>query len=75
MNGGYFVLRPQIFDNLHEGEELVIEGFARLVAQNRLYAHRHEGFWTCRWTPSRRSRRSTTRWRRGDTPWQVWKAR
>ena len=45
MNGGYIILRPQIFDNLFEGEELVVEGFARLVEQNRLYAHRHDGFW------------------------------
>ena len=39
MNGGYLILRPQIFDNLFDGEELVVEGFARLVEQNRLYAH------------------------------------
>ena len=32
MNGGYIILRPQIFDNLFEGEELVVEGFERLVA-------------------------------------------
>ena len=28
MNGGYIMLRPEIFDNLFEGEELVVEGFA-----------------------------------------------
>lgn len=45
MNGGYIMLRPEIFEHLHEGEELVVEAFDRLIAQNRLYAHRHDGFW------------------------------
>lgn len=45
INGGYMMLKPGIFDNLREGEELVVEGFARLIAQGRLYGHRHDGFW------------------------------
>lgn len=74
MNGGYFTLRPEIFDNLHEGEELVIEGFERLVAQNRLYAHRHESFWTCMDT-FKEKQALDDKVAVGDTPWQVWKAR
>ena len=34
INGGYFVLRSQIFDYIHEGEELVEQPFARLVGRN-----------------------------------------
>jgi glucose-1-phosphate cytidylyltransferase len=45
MNGGYMILRQEIFENLNPGEELVEEGFARLIRQNRLYAHKHSGFW------------------------------
>ena len=45
INGGYFVLRQEIFDHLHEGEELVVEPFARLIEQRRLIAMRHTGFW------------------------------
>ena len=74
MNGGYLVLRPQIFDNLFEGEELVVEGFARLVAQNRLYAHWHDGFWMPMDT-FKEKQALDDMILRGDTPWQVWKAR
>ena len=49
-NGGYFVLRPEIFDHLNEGEDLVEDALARLVAaaagprlpvQGLLVARRH----------------------------------
>ena len=36
-NGGYFVLRPDIFDDLHEGEDLVDDAFPRLARQGRLH--------------------------------------
>lgn len=45
INGGYFLLRPKIFEYIHEGEELVVEPFQRLADANQLMAYRHEGFW------------------------------
>src|SRR6185312_1426536 len=36
INGGFFVLRREIFDYLHPGEELVIQPFQRLIAESRL---------------------------------------
>ncbi len=45
INGGYFILRPEIFDYMREGEELVLEPFSRLIAEDQLMAYRHEGFW------------------------------
>jgi glucose-1-phosphate cytidylyltransferase len=45
INGGYFLLRPQIFDYMREGEELVVEPFHRLIEANQLMAYRHDGFW------------------------------
>jgi glucose-1-phosphate cytidylyltransferase len=45
INGGYFLLKPQIFEYMREGEELVIEPFTRLIADNQLMAYKHEGFW------------------------------
>jgi glucose-1-phosphate cytidylyltransferase len=44
-NGGYFVLRQGIFDNLREGEDMVPHAFRRLIDQNKLLAQRHNGFW------------------------------
>ncbi len=45
INGGYFLLRPKIFEYMREGEELVIEPFQRLADTNQLMAFRHKGFW------------------------------
>jgi glucose-1-phosphate cytidylyltransferase len=45
INGGFFVFRHDIFDYMREGEELVEEPFARLIAEDKLLGYRHEGFW------------------------------
>ena len=45
INGGYMMLRKEIFDYLDEGDELVEEPFQRLVKQNLLLTYRYEGFW------------------------------
>ena len=47
INAGYFILRPEIFDYMREGEELVLEPFSRLIKANKLMAYKHEGFWRC----------------------------
>lgn len=45
VNGGYFVLRQEIFNYIEKGEELVIEPFARLAEARKLWTHRYDGFW------------------------------
>jgi len=45
INGGYFLMRPEIFDYIREGEELVNEPFHRLISAEKLLAYKHEGFW------------------------------
>jgi glucose-1-phosphate cytidylyltransferase len=45
INGGFFIMRPEIFDYIRDGEELVSEPFSRLIAEDKLLAYRHEGFW------------------------------
>jgi glucose-1-phosphate cytidylyltransferase len=45
INGGYMILRREIFDFLEEGDELVEEPFQRLVKQNLLLTYRYQGFW------------------------------
>ena len=45
INGGYFLFRKGIFEYMRDGEELVVEPFRRLIADNQLMAHKHEGFW------------------------------
>ena len=45
INGGFFLLRPKIFDYMREGEELVVEPFQRLADEGQLMAFKHDGFW------------------------------
>lgn len=47
INAGYFLLRPEIFDYMNDGEELVLEPFSRLIAADQLMAYKYEGFWRC----------------------------
>jgi glucose-1-phosphate cytidylyltransferase len=46
VNGGYYAFRPEIFDVLRDGEELVEEPFTRLIARRALTAYRYTGFWS-----------------------------
>jgi len=45
INGGFFVLRKQMFDYLEQGEELVEKPFARLIAKGLLATYQYRGFW------------------------------
>ena len=44
INGGYFLLRKEIFDYMRDGEEFVHEPFQRLIESDLLMAFKHEGF-------------------------------
>jgi glucose-1-phosphate cytidylyltransferase len=71
INGGFFVLRPDIFDQMREGEELVEQPFARLVAAQRLVAFRWSGFWQC--MDTFKDKITFDRMEaRGQCPWMVW---
>src|SRR5215475_4666215 len=45
-NGGYFILRPEIFDELEQGEDLVEGAVARLVHKGRVLAYPYKGYWS-----------------------------
>ena len=72
INGGFFVLRNEIFDYLQDGEELVEGPFQRLAAQGRLLAYKHDGFWACMDT-FREKQLLEDMYARGQVPWEVWK--
>lgn len=44
-NGGYLMLRREIFDYLRPGEDIVGDAFPRLIEEGRLMAFPHDGFW------------------------------
>ena len=45
INGGFFIFKSEIFDYIREGEELIVEPFARLIAADQLMGFKHQGFW------------------------------
>jgi len=71
INGGYMILRQEIFDYIEEGEELVEEPFTRLITMQKLYAYRYDGFWAAMDTFKDKimfDRMDGS----GNRPWKVW---
>jgi glucose-1-phosphate cytidylyltransferase len=72
INGGFFCLRREIFDNIEEGDELVEKPFRRLIAKRQLAAYRHRGFWNAMDTFKDKIMFDRME-ARGDCPWMVWR--
>ena len=71
INGGFFILRRELLDQLQPGEELVVEPFARLAAAGTLLALRHSGFWAPMDT-IKDMRNLEELYESGNPPWAVW---
>jgi glucose-1-phosphate cytidylyltransferase len=72
VNGGFFVLRKEIFEALRPGEDLVEQPFARLIAERRLLAYKYDGFWQAMDTAKDKARLDALN-EAGVAPWQVWR--
>ncbi len=70
-NGGYFVMRPSLFDVLREREDMVPHSFHRLVPERRLLAQRYNGFWRAADTFKDRAELEDM-FHRGQCPWMLW---
>ena len=73
INGGYFILRREIFDYIRPGEELVEEPFQRLIAEGQLVAYPYEGFWAPMDT-LKDMQNLEALYDGGRPPWAVWQA-
>jgi glucose-1-phosphate cytidylyltransferase len=71
INGGFFVLKPSIFDYMREGEELVEAPFHRLIKENALFSYSHDGYWACMDT-FKEQQELETLYATGNAPWAVW---
>ncbi|GAB2531026.1 sugar phosphate nucleotidyltransferase [Nocardia heshunensis] len=71
MNGGYFVLTPEIFDHIPPGGDLVADGCGALAEQGRLFGYQHHGFWKPADTFKERAELDSG-YQQGDRPWMVW---
>lgn len=72
INAGYFIFRPDIFDYISPGEDLVVEGFRRLIHAGELVTYRYRGFWAPLDTFKEKvllDELAAT----GRAPWELWK--
>jgi glucose-1-phosphate cytidylyltransferase len=72
INGGFFVLEPEIFNYL-DGDSTVFEKtpLEILASENKLSAFRHEGFWQPMDT-IRDKNVLEDLWNSGNAPWKIW---
>src|SRR5690606_10011252 len=72
VNGGFFVLEPEVFDYI-PGDDTVWERepLDRLAREGKLAAYRHRGFWQNLDTLRDRKVLEAL-WREGGAPWKIW---
>jgi glucose-1-phosphate cytidylyltransferase len=70
INGGFFVLRNEIFRYIHPGEELVRQPFQRLIEKGALLTHKCTGFWQC--MDTFKDKQCLEELNQGTAPWKVW---
>jgi len=68
INGGYFILRREIFDVIEPGDELVEQPFRRLVDREELLAYPYDGFWAPMDTLKDKQQLDAL-WEAGVAPW------
>lgn len=71
INGGFFVLRREIFEYMEKGDELVEAPFHRLIAKKQLYAESYRGFWAAMDTYKDKVTFDNL-YAQGNPPWEIW---
>lgn len=73
INGGFFVLSPQVIDYIAEDKTIWERGpLERLAEEGQLAAYHHNGFWQPMDT-LRDKLHLEELWQTGKAPWKVWK--
>jgi glucose-1-phosphate cytidylyltransferase len=71
INGGFFIMRRDIFRYIEPGDELVREPFQRLIDQRALLAYKYGGFWQC--MDTFKDKQHLDQLNQSGAPWKVWK--
>ena len=72
INGGFFVLEPEVLDYIGDKNTMFErEPLERLVSDGELAAFRHDDFWQCMDT-IRDVKLLEQLWQSGKAPWKVW---
>jgi glucose-1-phosphate cytidylyltransferase len=71
LNGGYFMFRRGIIDEIGPGDDLVPDVLPRLIARDQVLGYRYDGFWAP--MDTLRDWQSLEAFvQSGDMPWAVW---
>ena len=70
-NGGYFVLRPEVFDYLPENGDLVGNACTELAKEGRMMAYPYRGWWQPADTVKERLALEAA-YQAGTRPWMLW---
>lgn len=74
INGGFFVLKPEVFNLVNLEDNIIWERdpLVNLAKIGKLGAYKHNGFWSC--MDTLRDKNELERmWQSGRAPWKVWK--
>ena len=74
INGGFFVLKPEIFELLDENSDNIMweeEPIQKLIDSNQLNAYCHDNFWHCLDT-LRDKKDLEGMWKAGNAKWMIW---
>ena len=72
INGGFFVLEPEVLDYIEgDGIDFSKEPLMNLAKDGQLAAYKHESFWQCMDT-QRDMVYLQGLWDEGEPPWKVW---
>jgi glucose-1-phosphate cytidylyltransferase len=72
INGGYFVLRQEIFDYMGPDQDLVMDACVNAAADGRMRAVEYDGFWAPMDTLKERAALEEM-YHHGHCPWAVWR--
>jgi glucose-1-phosphate cytidylyltransferase len=70
INGGFFVMRNEIFRHIQPGEELVHKPFERLIEKKALLGYKYNGFWQC--MDTFKDKQHLEELNHEAAPWKVW---
>jgi glucose-1-phosphate cytidylyltransferase len=72
INGGFFIMKKEIFDYMRPGEELVDLPFQRLIEERQLTSLAYDGFWASMDTFKEKQLLEDIYNKQG-APWEVWR--
>jgi len=73
INAGFFVLQPEVFDYIKEGDATIFERapLEKLAKDGELYTYKHTSFWKCMDT-LRDKQQLQDMWDKGNAQWKGW---